>query len=241
MILEIDAGNTFVKWRLLNHLDVVKRGRFLTEQLSRSIPVEWQAPVTEIRVASVAGKDVNQQIGSVLSGYHAIEIQFAQTTYVCAGVKNSYAQPERMGVDRWLAMLAAYNNVKRACCVVDCGSAITIDFIDAAGEHQGGYILPGLRLMKQGLLSNTAEIQVDRSMSSFDLEPGRDTSAAVDHGINYLFLSLVEKVARDINTPMESYQLFVTGGDGQLFASLVEGAEYFSDLVLDGLAWSLSP
>lgn len=240
MILEIDAGNTFVKWRLLDNLDVVKRGRFLTEQLSRSIPVEWQEAVAEIRVASVAGKDINLQIEAVLSGYHSIEIRFAQTTGFCASVKNSYAQPERMGVDRWLAMLAAYNKVKRACCVVDCGSAITIDFIDVFGKHQGGYILPGLRLMKQDLLSNTAEIQVDRSISAFDLVPGRDTSAAVDHGINYLFLSLVEKVARDINKPMESYQLFVTGGDGQLFASLVEGGEYSSDLVLDGLAWGLS-
>ncbi|MDP1069535.1 type III pantothenate kinase, partial [Klebsiella pneumoniae] len=77
----------------------------------------------------------------------------------------------RMGVDRWLAMLAAWQRVGQSCWVVDCGSAITLDLLDAEGRHQGGYILPGLRLMQQSLLGNTAEVRVDRDVEHYSVAP----------------------------------------------------------------------
>ena len=241
MILEIDAGNTFVKWRRLADSVVVDRGRFLTQQFDADIPVAWDTPFSAIRVASVAGETVNQKIAALFSESQSVDALFAQTQEQCAGVKNSYLQPTRMGVDRWLAMLAAYNRARQACCVVDCGSAITIDYIDSSGAHEGGYIVPGLRLMKQGLLSNTAEIEVDQSISDFNVLPGTHTSAAVAHGINYLFLALAERVAKELDGSRQGYQLLVTGGDGALFASLVDRATYLPDLVLDGLVWSVGP
>jgi type III pantothenate kinase len=91
------------------------------------------------------------------------------------------------------------------------------------------------------LLSNTAEIEVDQSISDFNVLPGTHTSAAVAHGINYLFLALAERVAKELDGSRQGYQLLVTGGDGALFASLVDGATYLPDLVLDGLVWSVGP
>lgn len=237
MILEIDAGNTFVKWRICSDGQQIEGGRFLTQE--KCWPSCWRDGISEVRISSVAGEEVNAEIARAVESMVGLPGCFAQTTATCAGVTNSYSEPSRMGVDRWLAMLAAYNDCKGACCVVDCGSAITIDYINGAGEHEGGFIVPGLRLMQKGLLSNTAEIEVTTNASRFDLTPGVHTSAAVIHGINYLFTALAEKVQEDNEAKGRDYKLYVTGGDGQLFCSAVDSGEYVADLVMDGLSWGV--
>lgn len=237
MILELDAGNTFIKWRLLNKGVALQQGRLLTAEFSAQSPLTRLTDLEKIRVASVAGDAVNQKILNSFSSEFP-KPQFAKSEAKCAGVTNSYADPSRMGVDRWLAMLAAYNRTGRACCVIDCGSAITIDYIADDGTHEGGYIMPGLRLMQQGLLSNTAEILVDRDINHFDISPGRHTSAAVIHGINFQFEALAEKVASDLVQNEAKYHLCITGGDGGLFQELAHLGELIPELVMDGLIWS---
>ncbi len=239
MILEIDAGNTFIKWRVLDGVRVVCRGRLLTQVLSQAVPAGWPADIAQVRVASVAGP----LVASLLTGYcrslWQLEPRFALTSAAAAGVRNSYAEPSRMGVDRWLVMLAAYNKCRQACCIVDCGSAITVDYLSADGQHQGGYIIPGLRLMSRSLLANTAEVIVDQDISRFSTEPGCHTSAAVGHGANYLFEALQQRLVRDLRQRPEPTALFVTGGDGELFHRLAGQGNWCPDLVLDGLVWAL--
>lgn len=237
MILEIDVGNTFVKWRLLSVGEVAHAGKALTADIE-SMDVEfWSDSVTEVRVASVAGVEKNRALSELVRDRCACEPLFAKTVSSCAGVKNSYIEPSRMGVDRWLVMLAANARAEGASCIVDCGSAITVDYLDEHGQHLGGYIMPGLRLMNKALLADTAEIRVDQDIDHFDLSPGKHTSAAVVHGINFVFKALQEKISEEINNH-SSMRLFITGGDGELFHSLCQQGEYVEDLVMDGLRLS---
>ena len=238
MILELDAGNTFIKWRLLDRNQVCERGKFLTAS------DEWIWPaccnhLTEVRVASVAGKDVNNRLIDQIKKLSACVPEFACTVGSVAGVVNSYSDPSRMGVDRWLAMLAAYSECKRACCIVDCGSAITVDYLSGDGQHLGGYIIPGLRLLNAALLQNTAEVIVDQDIKAFDLSPGKNTSTAVTHGVNYLFDSLCQKICSELEVQSEPCALYITGGDGALFHQLAGQGKFVPDLVMDGLQWSL--
>lgn len=239
MILEIDAGNTFVKWRLLEGDCIQERGKFLTASDLWPVQKSW-SNATESRVASVAGDDINSKLKNCVNDFSGYEPKFAVTGKHCSGVTNSYEDPSRMGVDRWLVMLAAYNDCKQACCIVDCGSAITVDYVAANGEHLGGYIIPGLRLMNESLLANTAEIKVDQSIEHFDLGLGTHTSSAVVHGVNYLFKALCEKIQSDLQSMSDDYRLYITGGDGELFHQLIGEGCYRPDLVMDGLSWSLS-
>jgi type III pantothenate kinase len=87
--------------------------------------------------------------------------QFARSTFTAANVSSAYDVPERLGVDRWLAMLAAYNSLSEAVVVIDLGSAMTADGISKAGHHVGGYIAPGLRMMAQSLLARTDLVRFD--------------------------------------------------------------------------------
>ncbi len=238
MILEIDAGNTFIKWRITHVTGdtVIGRGAFSAYLQQR--PVDWQGVFEQVRIASVAGEQVNQQLLQWLQPHCRSPVYFAQTVSVCAGVSNSYNDPSKMGVDRWLAMLAAYQEAHAACCIVDCGSAITVDYLSAQGQHIGGYILPGLRLMTESLLKDTARVRfAAEQMQGHNTSPGTDTASAVGHGVNYLFAALQEKIINDLAVDM---RLFITGGDGALFHSLAGCGEWREHLVLDGLRWSQS-
>lgn len=228
-VLDVDAGNTFIKWRLMGS---DQRGRIRHSELTNS---KWPIKVQRVRVASVAGEQVNQALCDFVSRRWQVQPEFAKTQAEACGVRNSYRDPARMGVDRWLAMLSAWHQVRRACWVVDCGSAITIEQLDKNGQHLGGYIIPGVQLMSKTLLSNTAEVVVGHSIEGFSVAPGVNTTEAVQHGLNLVLQSLAEKIMRNaVGQPV-----YVTGGDGQLFCSLVDGAIWRPDLVLDGLPLAL--
>lgn len=78
-----------------------------------------------------------------------------------AGVRNGYADYQRLGMDRWLAIIGAYQLARGACLVLDLGTAITADYVNAAGEHLGGYICPGLPLMRGLLRTHTQRIRYE--------------------------------------------------------------------------------
>jgi type III pantothenate kinase len=240
MMLEVDIGNTFLKWRYGGAGQGWVRGRLLTAQLDEGQFNCWPEAVSRVRVACVAGPEVAALIARYCQARWSLVPEFAQVQVQAAGVRNSYADPSRMGVDRWVAMLAAYNEVAGAVCVVDCGSAITIDFVAQDGAHRGGYIVPGLRLMASSLLANTAQVVTDQSIEQFDMTPGTHTSTAVFHGINFVFDAIVQRLLGQLESGYPSTQLLITGGDGELFARLAGCGEYRPDLVLDGLRWALN-
>ncbi|GAA0699386.1 pantothenate kinase [Marinobacterium maritimum] len=237
--LELDAGNTFIKWRLLDEERVLERGRWLTAEFAAEQLLACRQPPSEVWLASVAGEGLNQVLAEGVERCWQVPLRRALTVAEAAGVRNSYEDPSRMGVDRWLAMLAAWNRVGQSCCVVDCGSAITVDLLDAEGCHQGGYILPGIRLMQQSLLGNTAEVRVDRDVVHPSVAPGCDTSSAVAHGANLLLLALAQQLHAGIPGLAAPARILVTGGDGAQLMELMPGAELCPDLVMDGLRWAL--
>lgn len=238
MRLEIDAGNTFIKWRVCStNGEVQQRGSMLTQQLQISDFADIAAlPVDRVLIGSVAGQEINRQLEAVVQRLWCCQPLFAQTAACQAGVINSYLDVSKMGVDRWLASVAAYHLAGRqAVMVIDSGSAITLEYISGAGEHEGGYILPGLRLMRESLLRGTAQVRYQPQFIQMP-EKARDTAAAVENGVVYLFDALAQRVAADAQ---KGYELFITGGDGALFHSLIGVGRHVPDLVLDGLQWCI--
>ena len=236
MELDIDIGNSFLKWRCRDGAVLVARGEVATQSLAGSLFSELSGfALKKVRIGSVASADVDTEVARQLKDGFAIEPVFARTQAHGAGVVNSYAEPERMGVDRWLAMVAAYQVSGGACCVVDCGSAITVDWVSAQGVHQGGYIIPGLNLMQDALFNRTAKVK-RRDAVVTAIEPGINTESAVQNGAAYVLAALGERVARECE--VNGARLFICGGDGALFAELIEHVECLQpDLVLDGLQW----
>ena len=240
MHLLIDVGNTRIKWRLVDsEYDSSEVSHYgLLEDLSRFIKT---ITTHKIRVLLAA---VNQtdDLKKLLADNNFKEVVIVHSKLAQAGLRNSYANPERMGVDRWLAMIAAFAEVTRehkvqGIIVVDAGSALTIDIVSASGEHLGGYIVPGLLMAQQALYANTERViqynEASADSAQYDKykKLGNNTIQCVEYGVINQMLALVKQVKDEyIN-----YQVFFTGGDGELLAESLKAGTVDRDLVLKGL------
>lgn len=238
--LELDVGNSAVKWRVMDGVKRLWGGRTANTSVELELLFAelFKQQLGEIRIASVATIERDQYLLELLAET-GLPVKVAQSQVSCAGVHNSYRDISRMGVDRWLAMVAAFNRCHGACVVIDAGTALTIDMLDDAGVHQGGYIIPGVTLAVRALAQHTGRVRFQEEDKA-SIEPGRDTEGCVHHG-KWLaqcgaVLAALEQ-AKELNSgPCE---VFVTGGDGLTLMELIgERAtpwQYCEDLVLDGL------
>jgi len=150
------------------------------------------------------------------------------------GVEFIYRDVERLGVDRCLAMVAAYDSFQQGVLVIDCGSAMTADLILPKGLHEGGYIFPGFRLLKQSLLSGTSKVIVNSDVERcFGF--GRSTEECVDNGVHMMMRSTLLGLIK-LAAGYGVFDVVLTGGDGLKAKVLIgEKVEYEKDLVFKGL------
>jgi len=158
-----------------------------------------------------------------------------RTTASCCGVVNAYADPSQYGVDRWAALIGSRSLVHDPVCIIDCGTAVTVDLMDAAGRHLGGRIMPGLEMMQQALLQRTAGIhRIAGKVEDFAC----NTADAVSSGtLHMLHAGLIEAITAARRRLGDSMKTLITGGAAQLLVSL-EGMplmRFEPHLVLKGI------
>ena len=202
-----------------------------------SSPLAETKPL-QVRMCSVRSAELTERLRQWSAVVLGREAEVATVTRSCGGVRNQYEDMSRMGADRWLAMIAAYNHVQDACVIVDAGTALTIDVVNASGLHEGGYILPGRRMMTASLEANTA-IRL-RHIDSDSVDLGNDTDAAVLHGALASQVAMLEWVLGRLSGASRAPRVILSGGDAEaLLAGLATpGAEIIPSLVLDGLAYA---
>ena len=235
MILQIDAGNTRIKWRVLNGSKVVQQGHQLTATVLAGEPLKLLG-VTELRLAqlsTVAGKTVVCNLSKQLHEQFDIDLFVAKVSAQVGVVSCGYSVPAKLGVDRWLAVLAVFQKTGRSSVVVDAGSAVTIDLITGDGVHQGGYIVPGIRLLQDSLWKGTDQVKVEQLACSGNIySPATSTDDAVARGCTLMLVTLIERLAAEHDA-----DLVISGGDAMLLkVQLSAQADFYADLVLDGLA-----
>ncbi len=231
MILELDIGNTRIKWRQLDerHNDCLAQGHVSDLQELQKLEALQKQPVMA-RMCSVRDESLNEQLRQWVRSSYGIKLQQARVTRSCGGVSNSYEDVSRLGIDRWLAMLAAYARIAGPCVIVDSGTALTVDILNAEGEHEGGYIVPGLQLMRSSLTENTG-IRLAETSRPVSVDPGHSTDEAVLNGTLAALLALIEKAT-------SSSKLLLTGGDAEVLAEMLadQNWQVIPSLVMDGLA-----
>lgn len=235
-MLIMDLGNSRIKWRSSGQqVNQVRSEVYQPVRLCEQL-AEWFGNIEDLApviVCSVAANEVNSEIRRFFEDRN-LNIAFTTVSPKKAGVSNGYKNVVQLGVDRWVAMVSAYNKYQTAVCVIDAGTALTIDVVDNNGNHLGGLIMPGLNLMQQSLLSGTAAIS-DVSNSSVLLAD--NTADAVSAGCLQLLIasigSLVERIERQYGLKLVSV---VTGGDAELIVEQTDcGLKLEKWLILDGL------
>jgi len=138
-------------------------------------------------------------------------------------VSNAYAIPDNLGVDRWLAMIAAFQSPLKkqgeAVCVIDCGTATTLDVVDVQGKHLGGMIMPGLQTMYTSLISSASRIQMDKNSGSdllLNSNLASSTERAVKQGCQQMMLEGLSGIVAEQKQGIKgAMRCLVTGGDGR--------------------------
>jgi type III pantothenate kinase len=240
MILELDCGNSFIKWRLIvAEGGAVFAGGTVESDAALLVAVDSLA-VRQCRLVSVRSEQETERLVAALASRFGITPVCAVPMQVLAGVRNGYVEYQRLGLDRWLALVGGYSLAQGNCVVIDSGTAVTSDLVAADGEHLGGFICPGLSLMRSPLRTHTRKIRYDDEAAKralHTLEPGRATAEAVERGCT---LMLQGFVLTQVNLARrywgDDFTVFLAGGDAERVRDVVPGARMVPDLVFVGLA-----
>lgn len=241
MILEMDCGNSFIKWRALDAGVAVGGG--VVDSDADLIAAVLSVPalcITHCRLVSVRSDDETSGLAASVSLAFSVEVVTAKPARVVAGVSNGYEDFSRLGLDRWLALVGGFELAKGACLVLDFGTAVTADFVAANGRHLGGFICPGMPLMRDQLRTHTRRIRYDdlsAEQALLQRVPGRTTVEAVERGCLLMMRGFVLtqlELAREYWG--QEFDVFLTGGDANLVRDMVPDARLVQDLVFVGLA-----
>jgi type III pantothenate kinase len=150
-------------------------------------------------------------------------------------------EPHRVGLDRLLNAVAA-NSMRQpehGAILVDAGTAVTVDYVDAAGAFLGGAIFPGMRLMAKALHEYTEllpVVEVDAAVAM----PGKNTVEAIKAGVLHAVVGGVETLARRLSEQVAPRcEVFCTGGDASLIAAnLAIEPRVWPEMTLEGIRLS---
>jgi type III pantothenate kinase len=121
--------------------------------------------IERVLAVTVAGPDTRSALVAAAALAGITQVDFVAASAAQSGVRNAYPQPHLLGADRWVAAIGAYHLARGACCVVDIGTAATIDAITADGQHLGGFIVPGPALMMSSLHAGTSNLAAHTAAS----------------------------------------------------------------------------
>jgi type III pantothenate kinase len=218
--LVIDIGNTFTKVAIFDRDELVHTKHYtaLTIQLLDEL---------------LAGHQINKAIiSSVKKQQESWEADLKQKTQLIyfnaamtEGIHNHYRTPQTLGLDRLAAVIGAnYLYPQKNNLVIDGGTCITYDQIDAAGNYFGGSISPGLNMRYNALNHYTASLPIIGQDAGFDKNSGDDTETAirsgVQNGIKFELLGFIESYAKDKN----ELNIVLTGGDSIFFDTLLKNS-----------------
>ncbi|MBN8885730.1 MAG: type III pantothenate kinase [Rudaea sp.] len=192
--------------------------------------------VNAIWVASVAANSLEQALTQSLNEHFAVPVRYARSPAAACGVRNAYSAPARLGVDRFLGMVAAHRESAGPAVIAGCGTALALDAVGVDGRHLGGLIAPAPPLMRQALLERTARLG---ELAAAPIAEFADTTAAaVESGTWLAAVALVERFARRAQAAFGmTPALILSGGGAKRLASLLElEHRYEPELVLRGLA-----
>lgn len=243
--LLFDIGNTRIKWGITADGAIRKTGSITHERINEqglaAITTKLPTDIDRAYACNVAGQSFATRLSGVIGLHLGSDVHFVRSQAEAHGVTNSYRQPRRLGVDRWVAMIGARDVYRKAVCVVDAGTAVTIDALDRTGRHLGGQILPGLRLMMESLAEDTSDLPAVRRTPANRKGDAPDfatsTANAIFRGSLGAVCGAIERAVRRMKMEGHRPQVVLTGGDAsRILAEVDVDAEHRPHLVLEGLA-----
>lgn len=244
-IVAVSVGNTRTRFGVYQGAEAVST-RYesnadldaLVDAIAAAAREVEQSPEGAVVVASVNAR-VADPLVEALSGRTSAPVLRIGAD-IPAPIMHTLDERHTTGIDRLLAALAAFHNLRQACVVIDAGTAVTIDFVDGEGSFHGGAIAPGAGMMLRALHEQTAQLP-EVAFQRPDAETfGKSTREAMLNGVYFGIRGTVRMLAERYAERYGAYpRIIATGGDAE---TLFEGDEFVEqiapDLVLQGVALS---
>ncbi|HXF09042.1 MAG TPA: type III pantothenate kinase [Candidatus Acidoferrales bacterium] len=243
MRLLLDLGNTRIKWaaQAPGAPDFIARGAVLHE--TGSITDRWPLPQRPdaVWLCSVADRSRTEAVVQAVGRAWGMPVHRVASQAAGFGVRSAYAEPQRMGADRWAALVGARSLGAGPVCILDLGTALTGDLLDAQGSHLGGIIAPGRHLLQQSLRGGTAQVITDApapAIEGWGTGLGRTTDDCVAWGVTHSVIGCCMRIVDVARARLGAdVTVLLTGGDAFWAQPLLPFASRIEpDLVLRGLA-----
>ncbi|MGL6110161.1 MAG: type III pantothenate kinase [Rubrivivax sp.] len=242
--LAIDIGNTRLKWASYATprpgAAMLAQGAIFLETIDALADTDWKhlTPPSHMLGCVVAGDTVRRRVEEQMEIWD-IEPHWVVSSSQEAGLVNGYDHPNRLGADRWVALIGARARLlasgpPRPALVVMIGTAATVDAIDAEGRFLGGLILPGFGLMLKALEMGTAGLKFPTG-DVVDF-PTNTSDALMSGGANAIAGAVERQHRKLLERTGQAPALFMTGGAAVKLAPITDLAfETVESLIFDGL------
>ena len=243
MRLLLDLGNTRIKWaaQAPGAPDFIARGEVLHG--AGSIAGRWPLaePPDAVWLCSVTDPSRTEEVVQAVDQAWGVPVHRVASQAAGFGVRSAYAEPRRMGADRWAALVGARSLGSGPVCILDLGTALTGDLLDAQGTHLGGIIAPGRQLLQQSLRGGTAQVITDAPAPAVEEREtglGRTTDDCVAWGVTHSVIGCCLRIVGVARARLGAdATVLLTGGDAPWAQPLLPFASRIEpDLVLRGLA-----
>ena len=233
-ILLVDAGNSRLKWSELSASGVLS-----TQSAQAYADRPALAAFIDLLERYPNATHLFAESVQALCAERGIALHLVRSQAQGYGIQSGYREPTRLGTDRFVGLVAAHQLAKpQACIVIDCGTAVTLDAIDAQGKHLGGVIFPGLQLSADALIARAQgklSVAFDEDMSVL----ADHTSQAIGSGCLFALVGAIEGISARMQTALtQPAKRILTGGDATNLQPWLQGAyQIETDLLMQGLRY----
>ena len=241
MRLLVDIGNSRVKAAIDDGTRLEPLGTFAWQDapVHELLAEHWLGPLDgrvpdAVHAANVAGDRLLPSLAAWCCERFATRPVAMRSAARLGALVNGYAEPGTLGVDRWAAMIGARAHHAGALCVVDSGTATTVDLVDARGVHRGGAILPGIYTMRRSLGKYTAALfAADGEIGPFS----DNTASGIAGGTGFASVGAIDRLVDEAHEAVGELTTIVTGGESSILESLMRNPVVRDPLlVLRGVA-----
>jgi len=235
MKVMLDIGNTRTKY-------VIKQGDF-AEQIQTIENVKltatwlsknWQN-ARQILIANVNKSTVTQAL-THWATENRVTLTNVESESERFGIHNCYDNPTTLGVDRWLTLIGGNRQYpNKNILIIDSGTATTIDFLTSNGEHQGGWILPGIDTLFASILTKTSKVDA-AYISSASISLGKNTSECVNSACWAATVGLINVAIAQIRHTKVIDEIILLGGNAKSLTNFLNEAVIIDQyLIFSGL------
>ncbi|MBU2871022.1 type III pantothenate kinase [Colwellia sp. E2M01] len=220
MIYLIDIGNSRTKYVHCENDKLSAITQLSNDDFSMDYFVESFSQATQIIVANVASANLTKTL-KAWCDTQGISYSQVHSEQQKNNLKSAYQEPTKLGIDRWLALVAASQLYpQKNVLIIDAGTATTIDFLEKSGQHQGGWILAGIDTLRTSLLSNSTLVTAEEYASA-DISFGKNTSDNVHNACWSATLGMIQQGINQVIIQAKLDVIILTGGNGLALTELL--------------------